>query len=260
MTSSGYPPHDVLSRYECKYLLPKEMLPELRLLIRPFVDPDRHALRHPENRYPIGSLYLDTPDLFLHRQTEHGEKNRYKLRIRAYDDDPAGLVFFEVKRRMNGVVLKWRRAVRRSVASRFLDRQPLQDGPRDRAPDLAEFVHDAWKIDAGPVFRVRYEREAYEARGGEPTRVTFDTKLAFNPTTEGNLSLNGPGWERALQGRAILEVKFTERFPSWIQGIVDTFDLQRISVPKYGISVNRALALGLCTVPVLRHRSVVTGA
>jgi hypothetical protein len=24
--------------------------------------------------------------------------------------------------------------------------------------------------------------------------------------------------------------------------------------------VNRALALGLCTVPVLRHRSVVTGA
>jgi len=251
---------EVLSRYECKYLVGPDVLPVLRRMIRPFVEPDRHAAGRPGNRYLISSLYLDTMDLFLHRQTEQGERNRFKLRIRAYDDDPSSPVFFEVKHRSNGVVRKWRRSVRRGFAARFFSRQPLESGPRDRAPDLGEFTSRVRQIDGGPVFRVRYEREAYEARGGEPTRITFDTDLMFNPTTDGNLSVNGGGWERALEGRAILEIKFTERFPSWVQDIVDSLNLQRVSVPKYGLSVNRALARGLCTVPVMRHRSVMTGA
>ncbi len=251
---------DIPSRFECKYLLPREYVPELQMMIRPFVEPDRFAKAWPDNRYPVGSLYLDTPDFFLYSQTDNGEKNRFKLRIRAYDDDPSTPVFFEVKKRMNGVVSKWRMAVRRDMAARFLEGRILSDGPRDPAPDLGEFRLNVGRIGAGPVCRVRYQREAYEAKGGEPTRITFDSDLHYNLTTDGNLALNGARWERVPMDAIILEVKFTERFPTWIQDIVDSLDLQRTSVPKYGMSIDRALARHQTSIPMVRHRSLSTRA
>ena len=251
---------DIPSRFECKYLLPRAYVHELRMMLRPFVEPDRFARRWPQYRYPISSLYLDSPDYFLYSQTDNGEKNRFKLRIRSYDDEPGTPVFFEVKKRMNGIVSKWRSAVRRDMAARYLSGGILSGGPRDPAPDLGEFQRDVAKVGAGPVCRVRYQREAYEAKGGEPTRITFDSDLTYNLTHDGNLATNGPGWESVPMDTVILEVKFTERFPTWIQDIVDTFDLQRTSVPKYGLCIGRALARQQTSIPMVRHRSLLTRA
>ena len=58
------------------------------------------------NSYRICSLYIDSPQLFLYNQTVLGEKNRFKLRIRFYDDDPAHPAFLEIKRRVTDVILK----------------------------------------------------------------------------------------------------------------------------------------------------------
>ena len=94
------------SRFECKYLISPVLVPALRKIIRPFTRPDPFAALVEGYRYPICSLYLDSDDLRLYQQTVGGEKNRFKLRVRSYSDDPASHVFFEVKSKVNNIVRK----------------------------------------------------------------------------------------------------------------------------------------------------------
>ena len=42
----------------------------------------------------------------------------------------------------------------------------------------------------------------------------------------------------------VLEIKFTDRFPSWTQELVQTFNLRRTSMPKYVECVDAARRMG----------------
>ena len=100
------------SRFECKYRISPLHAPQVRRFIEPFMRPDPYAARRPGFRYPICSLYLDTDNLALYGQTVAGEKDRYKLRVRSYSDDPAAPLFMEVKHKSNkGLVEKYRTRV-----------------------------------------------------------------------------------------------------------------------------------------------------
>jgi hypothetical protein len=46
--------------------------------------------------------------------------------------------------------------------------------------------------------------------------------------------------ETPVEG-VILEIKFTDRFPSWASDIAEMFQLRQSSVPKYVMSLDRAL-------------------
>ena len=61
--------------------------------------------------YPIVSLYIDSPELQLCRESLTGQKNRFKLRVRSYTDEPEYPQFFEIKRRINQVIMKSRARV-----------------------------------------------------------------------------------------------------------------------------------------------------
>src|SRR5687767_14413648 len=95
-------------RFECKYLVTEAVAQSVRQFIAPMVQPDEHARRRPGCTYPIVSLYLDSPRFTLGRETLEGQSNRFKLRVRAYDEDPAGRLFLEIKRRRNLIVQKLR--------------------------------------------------------------------------------------------------------------------------------------------------------
>src|SRR5688572_32254621 len=92
-------------RYELKYIIDESQARYLRALIKGYTEPDEH-MGDPGSAsawgYPVRSLYLDNPSLELCRQTMQGIKNRYKLRIRFYDEQPTSPVFLEIKQRING--------------------------------------------------------------------------------------------------------------------------------------------------------------
>ncbi len=120
------------SRYECKYLIAPAAACEVRRFIRPFTQPDKHAARRPNHRSAVSSLYLDSRDLALYAQTVAGEKARFKLRVRTYSDDPASPAFFEVKKKLNNVILKRRadsRRLRRLARERATPRGMLEALP-----------------------------------------------------------------------------------------------------------------------------------
>ncbi len=230
----------LLSRYECKYVVDEELLPHLRRALRAFTVPDKYAAPDPQHRYAIGSLYLDSPDLRLYQMNADGVSNRYKLRVRSYVDDPGAPVFFEIKRRIDGVIKKRRARVERAAALEYL-RACARGSHGPARPDIAEFTRLVGETAAAPVVRVRYWREAYESVGGDPVRVTFDTCVEHAVTTGADLSVWSGDWETTRVPGAILEIKFTDVFPSWIQEIVDRFELRRRSLAKYALSIEEHL-------------------
>ena len=226
-----------VGRQECKYILDPMAVDAVRAFIHPFVKPDPHAAQQPGKRYPVCSLYLDTTALTLYGQTLQGEKNRYKLRVRSYSDNPAEPVYLEVKRRIDRVVLKRRACVGRDTARALLEGRSHGNGD----PAAAEFLSLAAAARARPTLRVRYQREAYESRGSDPVRLTFDTQLAYARALDLIPEHNGSEWRSTPLRATILEIKFTDQFPRWVLDLLRSFCLGRRSVPKYCFALSTAI-------------------
>ena len=101
------------SRYELKYLISPAVALKIREFARQYLELDEYGLNRSDFSYPVHSLYLDSDDWKIYWRTVNGDKNRFKLRIRYYDDQPQTPVFFEIKRRMKDIILKQRCAVKR---------------------------------------------------------------------------------------------------------------------------------------------------
>jgi len=236
------------SRFEYKYFVAPQIVPLIRSFITPFVRPDRFsAAATASPLYSICSLYLDTEDLLTYRQSMCGEKNRFKIRIRTYSDDPSSPAFFEVKGRTNAILHKKRLQVSRGQVEEMLRGGSyawLQGAPGALIRNF-DFVWSHLTLaEAKPVIRIKYLREAYEPTGGEPVRITFDTHLVYAPTLGNRLShAAGPWTETPVEG-TILEIKFTERFPEWLWDLVHHFDLRQESICKYVRSLGHALNAG----------------
>ena len=233
------------TRYEIKYLVSSAVAEVIRQFLRPFTVMDSFSRRSADRRYPICSLYFDSLDLNLYRQTVDGEKNRFKLRVRSYSDDPAAPVFLEVKRRVNDAILKRRARLPRNTAVAVLNGARLkasENGLSDLQDDLDFFTGHVSVSAARPFLRIRYMREAYEAIGGDPLRVTLDTDIASLPTSDAIFDLGGEGWIPTPVPGTVLEIKFTETYPIWVRELIRKFALQRQSVAKYVLSVDSFFA------------------
>ena len=111
------------NRFELKYIIDEQRARAIRDYIHGYVEPDEHVQNLRTCSYPIHSLYLDSPTLLLYRQTTQGLKNRFKLRIRFYDDVPAHPAFLEIKRRLTDAIRKERAAICRAGVDRLLKGQ-----------------------------------------------------------------------------------------------------------------------------------------
>ena len=229
----------IFSRFECKYYLPDELLEPIRVHIAPFTRPDVYAADE-DHAYTICSLYLDNPDLQIYRMSAQGLRSRFKLRMRYYDEH--GPVFCEIKRRNDDVIRKTRTRTTRDEASDIL-RLALGQGADIDVPDTGEFGMMTSRLGCGPVLRVKYRREAYESVAEDSVRITFDSQLEQAVTVSDQLRLAGPFHDIPTRG-VILEIKFTDRFPSWIHSLIDRFELQRVSVPKYLLCMEGAVTEG----------------
>src|SRR5688572_9376644 len=199
------------SRYELKYLVDEPCARQVRDFVRSYLRRDRHAIPEMRYSYPIYSAYLDDPGLSLYHATTQAQKNRFKLRIRYYNHEPASPLFFEIKRRQNEVILKRRAVVRRSAMAELLSgRAPrwedLHD-PKDADSydALREFSHLNSTIHAEPRIVIYFEREAWISPTDSSVRVTFDREAAMAPFCP---NLRPKQWTDAQVPMVILELKF----------------------------------------------------
>lgn len=237
------------NRHECKFVVAEAMAARVLRCVQAFVRPDPHAAPRPDHTYPIASLYLDDTQNSLYRETVEGRPHRFKLRIRAYDDERDSKVFLEVKRRHDKVVQKLRCPVPRACLPALLagERDDVPGLRPVHAPALAEFVRLVRLQRAQPSVIVRYDRQAFVGHDDDEVRVTFDRRLAASAETTARVRLQEGHFEPLAHRGVVLELKFTDRCPRWLADAVRKCELRRTSFSKYCNSVDILADLGRAT-------------
>jgi len=92
-------------RYEFKYWLDEAKARRVRQFVQNHLRVDEFSSRQPDLSYPTLSPLSRFPSVANYWQTVCSDKNRFKLRLRYYDDQPDSPVFFEIKRREDNVIL-----------------------------------------------------------------------------------------------------------------------------------------------------------
>lgn len=225
-------------RFEQKYMLEEEKALAIREYVAAHLELDENGVGKPQYSYPVHSLYLDSPELTTFWSTINGDKNRYKLRLRFYNDHPDSPVFFEIKRRVNSCILKQRGGVRKEAVHRLLRGQlpETTDMLRADGKSLAavhRFIELTTKIQAVPQAHVCYLREAYVDPVSDSVRVTFDRNVFTEARHEVTFGTAMKDPSRPFGDRVILELKFTDRFPDWLRTLVERFGLMQCGAAKY---------------------------
>ena len=225
------------SRFELKYVIQERTARALRDFLRAYLVVDEHADPGNRNQYPVHSVYLDNGNYALYRSTTHGHKNRFKLRVRFYNERPNSPVFFEIKQRHTDVILKQRAAVRRHSAQNLLaghwpKPDDLAGGDENAFGPLQRFTSLQNMLNASGKVLVSYMREAYVTPDDNSVRVTFDRELKA-AVYRGVFSMSGMAIRPVRLEGVVLEIKFTDAFPIWMREMVRVFDLERRPFAKY---------------------------
>lgn len=238
------PDKTLFCRYELKYRIPESTAQAVAAYIRPYIHPDKYANASPSGNYPISSLYFDSNNLRLCRDTVEQMKNRFKLRIRTYSDDNATPCFFEVKRRINDVILKARARVSKNDIRSILSGGLPDNIYKSDKQALRQFQLYVNSLNARPLILIRYDRQAFEGDTANRVRITFDRNLHYKTMTSPDVEVYGSNWNRVPYNFVILEIKFTQRFPVWLSNMVKCFNLKRKAFSKYVSSIEQSNELG----------------
>jgi hypothetical protein len=225
------------SRYELKYLITESQAAAIRRLVQTRLAPDAYS-DDSSIGYRVRSLYLDSRNLTCYNETQCGQKNRFKLRIRFYDDAPDAPAYLEIKRRVTDMIRKHRATVSRRSAELLLrGANPsadmlLKDMASERE-SLREFCRLRDRLGAVGKAFVDYYRQAYESRGGNQYRVTFDRNVCGSDYKIGNGLTMPPRPRMTRIDGVILEMKYVDRPAPWMIELSRRFGLKAQSVPKY---------------------------
>jgi len=226
------------SRFELKYVIPEATALQIRDYVRSYLELDEYGVGKPNYSYPVHSLYLDSDDLKLYWSTINGDKNRFKLRIRFYNNNPEVPVFFEVKKRMNNCIMKKRGGVRRECVEHLLaGHMPEPSYLVSKEPKhffaVQDFCRQMQEIAAKPKVHIGYFREAYVPHDDNSARLTMDREVRSEPELSARLSTK-MGKPILVWGKdVVLELKFTNRFPDWFRDLVRVFGLRQCGAAKY---------------------------
>ena len=229
-------------RFELKYLVEESLTPQIRDFVACHLELDEFGVGQPGGAYPVHSLYLDSDRLDTHRMAVNGSKNRYKLRLRYYNDSPEAPVFFEIKARVDNCIRKQRCGVRRAAVADLLHGlwpaadQLLTNEPRHVAA-LERFLYLMGSIDARPKAHNCYLREAWVSSLDNSIRVTFDRAVRMEPHFGCTAAVNMDAPVEVYSPLVILGLKFTDRFPGWCNQLVQRFNLTQCSAAKYSSGI-----------------------
>lgn len=225
-------------RFELKYILSEDTALAVRDFVSSYLEIDEFGATLPQFSYPVHSLYLDSPDMKLYKSTINGDKNRFKLRLRFYENRDDAPVFFEIKRRMNNTIAKQRGGVRREAVDSLLAGQlPMPAHLISKEPKqlvaLQNFCRLLANLDAGPKAHIAYLREAWISRYDNSVRVTLDRDVRCDPEPSARLSTQMVQPVTVFGNKVVLELKFTNRFPDWFKELVRVFGLMQCGAAKY---------------------------
>ena len=215
-------------RHELKYHITQAELAALRAVLRPMLQKDPNGDEH--NEYHIRSLYFDTIDDDALQEKIAGVGNRKKYRIRIYNHSDK-VIKLECKSKYGDLISKQSVTIPRDLADQLIagDPEGLQ---RMRHPLLHDVFTEMRTRLLRPVVIVDYVREAY-IHPAQEVRITFDKTLRTGLYSTDMFNPDLPTYPVFDDPVEILEVKFDEFLPTYLQSVLSGITAQRSAVSKY---------------------------
>ena len=172
-------PKTIFERTEKKYVITVSQKNELLSLISDKIKSDEYGKSN------VNSIYYDTDDYRLIRNSIDKPAYKEKLRLRSYSV-PKGdsIVFLELKKKYKGVVYKRRKTLKYDDAQKYLKSHILPDNSQIMRE--IDWTMNFYKMLMPKMF-IGYDRLAYVGSADENLRITFDFNLRFRTD---NLSLD----------------------------------------------------------------------
>ena len=215
-------------RHELKYNITPAELTVLRGILRPLLTPDRNGDKN--NEYIIRSLYFDTYDDQALEEKIAGVGMRKKYRIRIYNFSDQ-VIKLECKHKLGDLISKQSISIPRDLAEQLIAGDP--EGLQRMKHPLLHDVYREMKLRLlRPAVIVDYIREAY-IHEAEEVRITFDKQLRTGLFSTDLFDAKLPTYPVFDDPVEILEVKYDEFLPSYLQTVLGGITAQRSAVSKY---------------------------
>ena len=233
---------EIAARFEHKILIDDARRAELLARFADQLRPDTAGSA--DGRYPVVSLYCDTPDRRCHWEAWRGVPSRRKLRVRIYGTHDGAIpdaTFVEVKHRDGKAGAKRRVRLPLAEALALVGGEAVTG--RDPADEriLAEIRALIAQDGYAPTCVIRYDRAAYrycDEAGVEQLRVTFDQRIVarFDRLTP---SVDDDGCDLAVLPRdqAVMEVKGSTSVPYELAAYLGSAGLYPRPFSKYSVSI-----------------------
>lgn len=215
-------------RHELKYYITPAELHVLRSVLTPVMQLDPNG--NENNEYHIRSLYFDTinDDALEEKIAGVGNRKKYRMRIYNFSDK---VIKLECKSKYGDLISKQSVSIPRDLAEQLIagDPEGLQ---RMRHPLLHDVYREMKTRLLRPAVIVDYVREAY-IHPAQDVRITFDKQLRTGLYSHDIFNPAVPTYPVFDDTNEILEVKFNEFLPTYIQSIISGVTAQRSAISKY---------------------------
>jgi len=218
-------------RFEWKYIITKHMADKLYNELLSFeMEIDPFAMDASGNFYTVNSIYFDSPTLKCYHDKISGIKNRFKLRLRFYNDIKEDTsLFLEIKNKIDAIIIKERLKmnldVLRSISfdNIYIDKKNILS---DEQNIFKKFSFLERRYSMRPVVGVKYKRKPLVGKFDKKIRITFDYDLSSYDPRMTNTLIN-------IDECVIMEVKYNNTMPSWVKMMIIKNNLNREAYSKY---------------------------
>ena len=230
----------LFKRKEKKYLLEPDKANAFKEALFPYLEPETG-----KDGSPVSwrrSYYFESPDFKSYFDHRSRQDNRFKIRMRFYNakEKIPNSGFMEMKMKNKGETLKKRFKFDLDVVRAFLKSENWEealmhvnaDFDRKSLVEISnEITQTLERLKMQPVLFALYGRECLQDKQNG-IRITFDSDLYFQATRndfitpERNMSF-GP------KNKIIMEIKTSQKKPTWLNRLTDRFELKSESFSKY---------------------------
>lgn len=215
-------------RFEKKYILNNLQVEQLKHRLSPIMKLD--PILSGKEFYSIRSLYFDDYKDTCLKQVINGISERYKYRIRFYNDNTDYIVL-EKKYKINNMTKKTSVQITKEIVDGILKGNFVIS--KDNNKLLNEFYLMIRTRGFKPVVIIDYDRIPCVYDAG-CVRVTLDYNLSCSYDFDNLFSDEIRRIPLMEEGNTILEVKYNDFIPDYIRFCLQLDGLYRTSYSKYG--------------------------
>jgi len=224
----------IFERVESKYVISAQQYEDLLERCGSRIKPDVYP--HSD----ITSIYFDTSDFLLARNSIEKPAFKEKLRLRSYGTvSKDSSVFLELKKKYKGVIYKRRQDMTYQQARNYIlfNKMPCST----QIMQEIDYIRSS-RYSLEPACLINYQRDSFTGINDSDLRITFDYDIMF--AIDGLCLTNRNLKPLTDQHMIIMEIKTLAAMPLWLTAILNEMNIYPYNYSKYGMVYRNHIAKG----------------